>query len=84
MCGNGIITGSEKCDDNNTNNGDGCSSMCQIENGYTCKGEPSVCSKGLTPNFGMRLARDIIYNFNIVFVGIRTDKSFILQGRSEV
>lgn len=65
-------------------NGDGCSQMCQIENGYICRGEPSVCTKGSVPNFGMSLARDNIYNFNTVFVGLRTDKPFILQSRSEV
>ena len=42
-CGNGIIV-SEECDDGNTNNGDGCSSSCQIESGWTCVGEPSICS----------------------------------------
>ncbi|MEM3113424.1 MAG: DUF4215 domain-containing protein, partial [Candidatus Pacearchaeota archaeon] len=30
-CGDGIINGPETCDDGNTNNGDGCSSTCQIE-----------------------------------------------------
>ena len=31
VCGNGIVEQGEECDDNNTNNGDGCSSTCQIE-----------------------------------------------------
>ena len=30
-CGNGIIEAVEYCDDANTNNGDGCDSLCQIE-----------------------------------------------------
>lgn len=30
-CGNGVTEGTETCDDNNTNNGDGCSATCQIE-----------------------------------------------------
>ena len=30
-CGDGIINGSETCDDGNTISGDGCSSTCQIE-----------------------------------------------------
>ena len=30
-CGDGRITGSEKCDDGNITSGDGCSSTCQIE-----------------------------------------------------
>ena len=31
ICGNGIIEASEQCDDENTLNGDGCSSICEIE-----------------------------------------------------
>ena len=30
-CGNGALEGLEQCDDNNTTDGDGCSSTCQIE-----------------------------------------------------
>jgi cysteine-rich repeat protein len=46
LCGNGTIESPyEACDDNNTNNGDGCSSTCQIESGWTCTGQPSVCTK---------------------------------------
>ena len=30
-CGNGNVTGSEECDDGNVVNGDGCSSICKIE-----------------------------------------------------
>jgi len=44
VCGNGVVTPDEQCDDDNTNNGDGCSSTCTIEKGYTCVGEPSVCT----------------------------------------
>ncbi len=31
MCGNSIKEGTEQCDDGNLNNGDGCSSLCEIE-----------------------------------------------------
>ena len=43
-CGNGILEANEGCDDKNTNNGDGCSSQCNIEEGYTCPtpGEPCI------------------------------------------
>lgn len=34
----------EKCDDGNLENGDGCSSVCQIETGYVCFNSPSDCS----------------------------------------
>jgi len=32
----GTISGAEKCDDNNTNSGDGCSADCKIEDGWIC------------------------------------------------
>ena len=31
FCGNGTVEAGEECDDGNTNDGDGCSSTCQIE-----------------------------------------------------
>ena len=43
IIGDGIISGPEECDDGNTNNGDGCSSTGEIEPGWNCSGEPSVC-----------------------------------------
>lgn len=38
ICGNGVVEGSEQCDDGNTKNGDGCSSSCQKE------GSPPDCT----------------------------------------
>jgi cysteine-rich repeat protein len=45
VCSDGNITFStgEDCDDENLSNGDGCSSVCQVEPGFTCLGEPSSC-----------------------------------------
>ena len=43
-CGDGLIEGAEQCDDNDVVSGDGCSSSCQVESGWTCVGQPSVCS----------------------------------------
>ena len=43
-CGNGKVEAGETCDDGNTANGDGCSSTCQAENGFTCTGQLSVCT----------------------------------------
>lgn len=39
-CGNGAITGSEQCDDNNLIDGDGCSSTCTVE-GLGFESEPN-------------------------------------------
>src|SRR6185312_16398351 len=35
-CGNGSRDPGEACDDSNTMGGDGCSKICQIENGWVC------------------------------------------------
>ena len=42
-CGDGLVTGSEECDDGGTTTGDGCSASCEVESGYGCSGQPSVC-----------------------------------------
>lgn len=44
ICGDGAIGMGEDCDDGGTDDGDGCNSMCQVEMGYECMGEPSVCT----------------------------------------
>lgn len=43
--GDGIIVGSEVCDDGNVVNGDGCSSVGALETGWVCVGAPSVCGE---------------------------------------
>ena len=48
-CGNGVIETGEACDDNNASDGDGCSSLCSVEAGYVCVGEPSVCEPSGSP-----------------------------------
>jgi cysteine-rich repeat protein len=41
------VVGNEECDDHNTDDNDGCSANCHnIEDGYSCSGEPSVCVTG--------------------------------------
>jgi cysteine-rich repeat protein len=43
-CWDGMIDSSESCDDGGTTSWDWCSSSCQIEWGYTCTWEASVCT----------------------------------------
>lgn len=45
ICGDGIVDANERCDDGGQTDGDGCSSSCRIEPGYSCTpGSPSTCS----------------------------------------
>ena len=36
VCGDGVRTTAEACDDNNTLAGDGCSALCEVEVGFAC------------------------------------------------
>ncbi len=37
LCGDGKVEGADEvCDDKNSSNGDGCSSSCSVEDGYSC------------------------------------------------
>ena len=44
VCGDGVVAETEVCDDNNSEDGDGCDATCNPEEGYECTDEPSVCS----------------------------------------
>jgi len=51
-CGNGKQDPGEECDDSNTDDGDGCTRLCQIESGWTCpdwgqKCKPPKCGDGV-------------------------------------
>jgi trimeric autotransporter adhesin len=51
-CGDGFIHHNvEACDDANASSGDGCSEDCQIEQGFYCVRQPSVCSADPDPCF---------------------------------
>jgi cysteine-rich repeat protein len=44
VCGNGILTSGETCDDGNRNSGDGCSADCQtVEPGWRCRAPGRPC-----------------------------------------
>ncbi|MDP2672792.1 MAG: hypothetical protein Q8O84_03190, partial [Nanoarchaeota archaeon] len=45
ICGDGALNQGETCDDGDTNAEDGCSATCVIESGFTCSGEPSICTE---------------------------------------
>ena len=43
ICGDGDILAPETCDDDGTEDGDGCDATCTLEPGWICAGEPSDC-----------------------------------------
>jgi len=49
VCGDGVIEGSETCDDTNVVAGDGCSDVCVLEAGWVCTGSPTVCVPTCAP-----------------------------------
>src|SRR3989475_2934755 len=51
-CGNGVVEGTEECDDGNTTSGDGCSATCQLENpSAICAGIPTVSGTAIRSMF---------------------------------
>ena len=48
-CGDGIISGEEQCDDGNTEDEDGCSSSCTVEDGWKCEEAGQPCTKDDAP-----------------------------------
>jgi cysteine-rich repeat protein len=53
VCGDGIVTADEACDDANVLSGDGCAGNCRLEIGFGCHGQPSVCMPTVCGN-GLR------------------------------
>jgi formylglycine-generating enzyme len=51
-CGDGIRLVVESCDDSDSVGGDGCSSACSMEAGWTCTGEPSRCNRSCAGESG--------------------------------
>ncbi|MBU6161612.1 MAG: hypothetical protein KGO50_10850 [Myxococcales bacterium] len=47
-CGDGVLQSGQACDDANIADGDGCSSLCEIEPGFECFGAPTVCGRPQT------------------------------------
>ena len=83
FCGNGKPNPTEQCDDNNTINGDGCSSLCQIEKDYNCTAStqvsPSICT--LIP-VGMQLFGSPLINSKAVYIQIQTFERFLFDSET--
>ena len=47
VCGNGVRSTAEECDDNNTVGGDGCDAMCNVETGFECVSSTQSSGSGV-------------------------------------
>jgi cysteine-rich repeat protein len=43
ICSNGVLEGTEECDDGNLKTGDGCNNFCQLEPGWSCLVPGTAC-----------------------------------------
>ena len=58
VCGHGIFLNlTSECDDNNLDNGDGCSSTCTVEYGYQCEGG-TKCREVIPPTLMVASVED--------------------------
>ena len=60
-CGDGNVDLGEECDDGNQVNGDGCSSDCRLEEGFTCTTKPQTLLSTCQSGSGTCLDLPIIY-----------------------
>ena len=79
ICGDGYNFGQHKCDDGNTLNGDGCSSKCEVEEGFECtiyEEIPDVCidKKPPTAVLSMEAANELTITFSETVVILTNDE----------
>ncbi len=62
VCGDGTRSGDEECDDGNTDDADGCSAACAVEDGWACRTsvEPNLC--GTAASAGDLVITEIMNN----------------------
>jgi len=52
-CGDGALDAGEQCDDGNVTSGDGCSTICQLEDGWSCPTPGQPCQRTATCGDGL-------------------------------
>ena len=65
-CGDGIANGNEQCDDGNTNNGDGCSAACEIEETLFCQLTLTKSDAGYDP---VQPGAEMVYHLTLTNTG---------------
>jgi cysteine-rich repeat protein len=64
VCNDGLVEGSEGCDDQGNAAGDGCSPTCAVEPGWSCAGAPSACDE--TCGDGMMVGAEACDDGNLI------------------
>jgi len=75
-CGDGLISNQEQCDTGSMSQ-TGCIN-CIISQGYTCIGQPSICTPTVVPPSGdsLTLVGQPNSNTNNVFITLRSTPTF--------
>jgi cysteine-rich repeat protein len=77
ICGDGVASGNEECDDGGTMSGDGCSATCQLEdNSAICAG---VSSTGGTDIHSVRVASGLEAPLFVTAPRLDTHRLFVLE-----
>ncbi len=77
VCGDGLAAGTEECDDGDLDNGDGCSSTCQLENtSALCAGVPAT---GGTDIHSVRVASGLEAPLFVTAPRLDPNRLFVLE-----
>ena len=66
VCGDGLLTGTERCDDGNHFNFDGCNQVCLIEPNFVCPTPNSPCVSTIVCGDGLRTGGEACDDRNTV------------------
>ena len=83
ICGDGLNLGEFECDDGNLENGDGCSNLCKIEEGFICQGgnttNPDKCKDIFPPALISKITP--IINQENIFLFEASEEIQIISGK---
>ncbi len=65
VCGDGVLSGAERCDDGNPVNFDGCNQVCALEPNSVCPTPGSPCSSTVICGDGLRTGSEVCDDRNV-------------------
>jgi cysteine-rich repeat protein len=82
VCGNGIIQPGETCDTGSVSS-PGCIN-CQVQSGYTCNGQPSVCVLVPPALPALYQSGTTSVNSNNIYITLKTNPTFTFSSTSDM